>query len=166
MRNIDLLILLKLVVWPSTKWSYQQLGESVYMVASQAHKAISNSGVAGLYDNNRNRINFSALEEFLIHGVKYVFPAEIGGNVQGIATAYDALPLKGQLMQSSEPYLWEYAGGKLSGISLKPIHPLVPKCSLDDIKFYEIFSLLDVLRLGESVRAVNIAKKELLKRLK
>jgi hypothetical protein len=38
------------------------------------------------------------VEEFLIHGLKYVFPAYPGALVRGVPTAHSAEPLKGLLI--------------------------------------------------------------------
>ena len=65
------------------------------MSQSEVHAAVKRAQAARLLHGPElhDRPNISALEEFLIHGVKYVFPAERGGTTRGIPTAYAAEPL-------------------------------------------------------------------------
>ena len=65
-----------------------------------------------------NRPNISALEEFLTHGLKYVFPAERGELTRGVATSYGAAPLRALIAPSGDPIpVWPHKDGK--GFSLK-----------------------------------------------
>jgi hypothetical protein len=46
--------------------------------------------------------NISGLEEFLIHGLKYAFPAEHGEVTRGIPTSYAAEPLNSEIVASND----------------------------------------------------------------
>jgi len=59
---------------------------------SEVHGAIGRLRASRLLhgSNSKDRPNISALEEFLVHGLKYVFPAEHGEVTRGIPTSYAA----------------------------------------------------------------------------
>jgi len=73
----DVVVLLKLVVtWEG--WTYPSLAESLGMSASEVHAAVARAKQSGLYDEHRRMPNNKALAEFIVHGLRYVFPAERG----------------------------------------------------------------------------------------
>lgn len=112
----------------------------------------------------RNRPNLAAMEEFLFHGLKYVFPAERGKLTRGVATSYAAPPLVGLIAQGSEPIpVWPYEKGKQRGIAFAPLYKTAPIAALRDPLFYEYLVLADALRDGR-VRERKIAEKELRRR--
>ena len=47
------------------------------------HRAIRRLGDAGLYSVERRRVHEPNAEEFLIHAVKFSFPAKLGSEVRG-----------------------------------------------------------------------------------
>jgi hypothetical protein len=106
--------------------------------------------------------------EFVEHGVKYAFPAEATGDGVGLRTGPDAEPLRSQLaVNTSQPYVWDAPdAGDVVGIALQPLHRVVPKVALDDRHFHELLALLDVLRMRQSARHMNLAVRLLAERLK
>jgi len=73
--------LLKLVTSREIEWSYPSLAHDLFMSASEAHAGVKRAGAARLMDLQRRVPLKKALEEFLIHGVKYAFPPTRGGLV-------------------------------------------------------------------------------------
>ena len=71
------------------------------MSPSEVHGAVKRAQAAHLLHGPemQNRPNLSALEEFLIHGVKYAFPAECGESTRGLPTSYAAEPLNRLIAQ-------------------------------------------------------------------
>ena len=63
------------------------------MSTSEVHAGLKRAVAAKLMDSQRGRPAKRALEEFLIHGVKYAFPPDRGGLTRGLPTAYAAAPL-------------------------------------------------------------------------
>jgi hypothetical protein len=105
------------------------------------------------------------VEEFLIHGLKYVFPAYPGALVRGVPTAHSAEPLKGLLMVDDlNPLVWPSATGKVKGQEITPLYGSVPEVVGADSLFYELLCLVDSLRVGK-VREQELAAVELKKRL-
>jgi hypothetical protein len=105
------------------------------------------------------------LLEFLLHGIRYAFPAEKGAMTRGVPTGYAAPPLLESIAASSEPPpVWPYADGPVRGYSFAPLHKNVPQAALEDSKFYELLALVDALRDGRA-RERELAGRELKKRL-
>lgn len=109
--------------------------------------------------------NLSALEEFLLHGVKYAFPAEHGPVTRGVPTSFAASPLKDQIASGDElPPVWPWRDGETRGIALEPLYRTAPAAALRDPILYELLALVDAIRDGRS-RESKIAEKELISRL-
>ena len=105
--------------------------------------------------------------EFLIHAVKYVFPPVFVGESRGIATAWDAPPLREKLTARGEmrmPIVWPYALGDERGEGIQPVHESVPRIAVKfGGKTREILSLVDAIRYGPS-RVSQMATAELERR--
>ncbi len=113
-----------------------------------------------------NRPNLATLEEFLIHGVKYAFPAERGEPTRGLPTSYAANPLNRLIVPSDEPVpVWPYPEGKKRGIAFAPLYKTVPAAAMRDALLYEKLALVDALRDGRT-RERKLAEKELIKLLR
>ncbi len=157
----DILVLLKLVLLDSEKWSYASLSKEPFMSQSEVHAGIQRATISRLYSQPDQRPILSNLEEFLIHGIKYSFPTEFGTKTRGIATSYGALPLKNLLVQEKElPPVWPYSQGIVQGLSFSPLYKSVPQASIKDQKLYELLTIVDALREGR-VRERKYAIQEL-----
>lgn len=71
------------------------LGNELSLSPSEVHGAIGRLRASRLLHAPqwRDRPNISALEEFLIHGLKYAFPAKRSEVTRGVPTSYAAEPL-------------------------------------------------------------------------
>ena len=101
----------------------------------------------------------SALYDFLVYGLKYVYPVKAGTLVRGIKTSHSAPPLSDEIL-SNEIYVWPYVEGDIRGFSIEPLHQNVPKACIKDSKLYELLALVDAIRIG-SKREYNFAVNEL-----
>lgn len=111
------------------------------------------------------RPDLAAMEAFLIHGLRYVFPAERGELTRGVPTSYGAPPMRQLLTRNTDPTpVWPYPDGKQRGIALAPLYKTAPAAALRDRKFYELLTLADILRDGR-VRERKLAEAELHRRL-
>ena len=163
----DILFLLKLVAQGKQPWSFNKLSIEIGMSPSEVHAAAKRSIAArlaiksdeGIFPNIRN------LEEFLMHGIQYVFIPERGGLSRGMPTAYAASPMDSLIVADQEPPpVWPDAEGTIRGESLSPLYSSVPKAARNDDRLYELLALVDAIRGGRA-RERDIAKKELQKRL-
>ena len=162
----DIVILLKLVTSREIEWSYPSLAHDLFMSASEAHAGVKRAGAARLMDLQRRVPLKKALEEFLIHGVKYAFPPTRGGLVRGMPTGYAAPPLVDLIIQPSEPPpVWPYPEGVVRGHEFSPLYKSVPMAAERDKDLYELLTLVDAIREGRA-REKNLAIKELKARLR
>jgi DNA-binding transcriptional MocR family regulator len=84
-KGEDVVLLLKLSASPD--WTVRTLAEETGIPRSVVHRALKRLAAAGLLDERRRRrVNVSQAEEFLIHAVKYVFPAAWEGESRGVPT--------------------------------------------------------------------------------
>ena len=109
-------------------------------------------------------MNVNSFIEFLLYGLKYVFPTEPGALVKGIPTAHSASPIK-EHIYSNEMYVWPYAKGTHRGQAIEPLYKTLPQVATEDNLFYELLTIVDTIRVGR-VREIKIATLELNKRLK
>lgn len=100
-----------------------------------------------------------AVEEFLIHGVKYAFPVQHDETTRGMPTAHTAPPLS-DLIAGDLPPVWPDPHGEVRGATLEPLHKAAPKAAGKDPALRELLALIDVLRDGH-VRGRHLAEKEL-----
>ncbi len=102
-----------------------------------------------------------ALEEFLVHGVKYVFPPDRGELTHGVPTSSAGPPLATIADHSEElPPVWPDRDGPARGSAFSPLYRSVPKAAMVDPKLYELLALLDAIR-DERSRQRNLAAREL-----
>lgn len=163
----DVLFLLKLVVIDGRNWSYNGLAVELGMSPAEVHAAAKRALAARLAVKREQQIlpNIRNVEEFLVHGLRYVFVPERGEMVRGMPTLYAAAPLDQEIMASAEPPpVWPDPNGEVRGISFSPLYRSVPKAARADSKLYELLVLIDAIRGGRA-RERNLAIRELKKRL-
>lgn len=164
MRPQDILILLKMVVLGPPLQSNSVLVRSLKISAAEISEALERCRIAKLVDVSKKRVNVKALEEFLLCGVKYVFPAQPEGITRGVPTAFSASPIKEHIMPNNEKYVWRYYKGTERGQAIEPLYKTVPEIIAEEAELYELLVIVDTLRVGR-VREVEIATKELMLRL-
>ncbi len=86
--------------------------------------------------------------EFLIHGIKYVFPAQPGAVLWGIPIAHSSLPLSQLIEGSEEAYVWPSATDNMRGQAIVPLYAQVSRAIAKDPLLYEMLALVDALRVG------------------
>ena len=167
----DILVLLKLALRDG-RASYLDLAQELGMSASEVHAAVRRASKAGLLNISTFRPKREALLEFLLHGMKYVFPAERGMSTRGMPTGFAAPPLKQHFVKkplvgvSYRPVpVWPDPEGEVRGDELKPLYRSVPRAARKDPDLYELLVLVDAIRSG-GAREQNLAKDELVKRLR
>ena len=165
MKEQDLVILLKKLTSKGRKLSLRKLAEELGMSASSVSESLERSKKAQLVDRNKKRVNTLALQEFMIHGLAYVFPAETGRVIRGIPAYISASPLKEQVTDSSEQFVWRYIKGNARGQQITPLYPSVPEAALRDEELYQLLVIADTLRMGRS-REKEIAIAELNKHIR
>ena len=159
MRPQDIVILLKIATYGDNDWYMKDIAGDLFISPSEVSESLSRSVLAGLISNNKRRIMRSALYDFIVYGLKYVYPVKAGALERGIRTSHSARPLSDEIL-SDEVYVWPYIDGDIRGFAIEPLHPNVPKACLKDNKLYELLSLVDAIRIG-SKREYSFAVNEL-----
>jgi hypothetical protein len=166
LKSQDILIVLKLVALGERRWSYPSLADDLFLSPSGVYEGINRAIETRLLDPATKKPRKKALEEFLVHAVKYLFPPKRGGLTRGIPTGHAAPPLNNEIVQSTEyPPVWPYAKGTVRGYEFSPLHESVPMAAQKDRKLYELLALVDAIRGGRA-REASIAAKEIKDRLR
>jgi hypothetical protein len=160
----DLLVVLKIALHPGQASTYAILATELGMAASEVHAATKRGIKSGLLsprlwerkgpaDASRPkqllwyRANNSALIEFVVHGVKYVFPPERGAEARGLPTAHGTAPLNAHIAADRSP-VWPTVDGVVRGESLAPLYPSAPTAAKNDPLLHQALALVDAIRGG------------------
>jgi len=163
----DVCILLKIALARRGPWSYGQLALELGMSASEVHAGVKRAAHASLMrlDEGWGVPDLPALEEFLVHGLKYAFSPVRGPLTRGVPTAHAAPPLRGLFgAPPSPPPVWPDAGG-VEGIGFAPLYKSVPFAAARDPELYELLALADLLRAGDAAQPARV-RQELRARLR
>lgn len=163
----DVLVVLKLAAMGRRDWTYASLAVELGLSPSQLHSAFKRAIEAQLAIASEGVIapQFRNLEEFLVHGIRYVFVPERGELTRGVPTAHAAPPLKAHFKASGEPPpVWPDPEGKVRGMSFSPLYKIAPQAARRDEKLYELLALVDAIRGGRA-RERSLAIQMLSKRL-
>jgi len=165
-KSQDVVVLLKWLCCPAVK-SYADLASELGMSVGEVHSATQRTAQAGLFDLEGKRPRVNALREYLVHGVKYAFPAHRGAPSRGMPTSYAAPSLRDHFPREEAkdlPPVWPDPEGKVRGYAVEPLFPSVPYAARRDQQLYELLALVDALREGRA-RERNLAAAELGRRL-
>ncbi|WP_336814104.1 hypothetical protein [Bosea sp. MMO-172] len=176
MKSQDVVVLLKLVSLEDGEREIGQqparygvvTGEDFYSVrgleaalgiskteVSASIKRSLDSGIA-IRDRKTGRAkpNRRQLREFIVHGLKFVFPAKPGSMQRGLPTAFAAPVLRESLHSAGNIIsVWPYARGQEMGQSVEPLFKTVPEAAERDERLYAYLALVDAIRLGHQREA-------------
>lgn len=167
----DLFITLKLVSLGAQPWSYVILASELFMSASEINAGVKRAIRARLLSPGPNRNDnpkpvVMALEEFIIHGLKYAFPPDRGTLTRGMLTSSAASPLAEiSPHPDSMPPVWPHPKGRYEGYAFSPLYRSAPEAAMVDPYLYELLTLVDTIR-DERSRERNLAAAQLRPRLK
>lgn len=164
LRPQDVVILLKILTFSTNDWTLADIANSLKISISEVSGALERCRISGLINQSKKKVNKLSLREFLIYGLKYIYPAQIGAPVRGIATAHSAPPINSHITEGKDILVWANSKGTRRGNSVSPLYSTVPKVVLAQPELYEYLVIVDTLRVGR-VREKEIAIVELDKRL-
>ena len=144
-------MLLKLCVSPPD-WTYRALSAELAISVSEVHQCLQRASASDLYDIQRRSPKLRNLEEFILHGLKYAFPATRGSLTRGLPTSYAAPPLAKHFHEplADNPPVWPMPQGPVAGYEITPLYPSAPKAAKLDARLYELLALIDALRTGKA----------------
>lgn len=165
----DVVILVKLCGYSfDRRPPYSLIGSDLGMSASEINGAVKRLQQANLVlPKELNELPImAATEEFLIHAVKYSFPATRSTLVRGMPTSYAAEPLLRLIVPDSDPIpVWPDPKGEVKGLGLIPLYRSVPDACRKDTLLYARLALLDALR-SAGARERKLAEAELIESLR
>jgi len=168
LRPQDVLVLAKLLSYRGRRPTMAQMSVDLSISSSEVHAALRRLEISRLVSSGPegHRPLLGAVQEFLVHGLKYAFPARRGEVTRGVPTSYAAPPLN-RLINAGPgpPPVWPYPEGKQRGVGIEPMYKTVPEAALRDPFLHELLALIDALRDGRARERV-LAEKELLNRLR
>jgi hypothetical protein len=167
LRPVDIVVLLKLTLEVGRRPPYIQIGKALHLYPSEVYTSIKRARASHLVHGlvKEDRLNRTALIEFLLHGIRYAFPAQLGAMTRGVPTSYAAAPLNKFINPDGyPPPVWPHAEGSVRGFAFAPLHKNVPKAALEDGMLYELLALVDAVRDGRT-RERELAGRELTERL-
>ena len=160
MKPQDLVVLMKKMTPLGQSMMNKDVAASLGISASEVSEAMKRCRVAQLMDNTKKNVNVLALKDFLVSGLRYVFPIQPGALVRGIPTAVSAEPISQYVQSANEVFVWPYKKGTVRGQAITPLYGTVPEAIMQDEDLYRLLVIADTLRLGR-VRERNIAIQEL-----
>lgn len=168
MKPQDILIALKIQSLQDEEYEVPQrrLAEDTGISLSEVSAACRRLEDAGLLSPGGKKVVGIALLEFLVHGLKYVFPIETGGVSRGMPTGYAAEPLSDQFLSSQKELVpvWPDPEGTVRGMAVQPLYKSVPMAAKKDKRLYEYLALVDAIRGGrarEREKAIEILSQRL-----
>ncbi|MFO8062036.1 MAG: hypothetical protein R6U31_03830 [bacterium] len=165
MKPQDVLIALKIIEEDSEDWRFIDVAYKLKISQSEVHE-----GINRLHDSEimhrRKHIVKSNLAEFIIHGLKYCFPAIRGMKSRGIPTSHSSAFLTNIITdKDQDTVVWPYEKGESSGVSIQPLYKSVPYFVLENPFMYEYLCYIDAIRIGRK-RERDYAKKKISQLLK
>lgn len=157
MKAQDSLVLLKIVDLGSESWLAKDLAASIGLSPTEVSMSLERSRYAKLLDDAKRRVNTMAFLDFLVHGLRVVFPVQPGGLVRGIPTAWSAEPLS-ETFKNANPVVWPSENGNLRGEAIEPLYPSVTKAVANSRSLHELLALTDALRIGRAREIDSSAK--------
>src|SRR5260221_637463 len=163
----DVVVALKLVARGGSKWTQPELARSLHLSAGEVNHGLKRLAACHLFNVRERRVARAALQEFLVGGLRYVFPTQLGLFGQGMPTAFTVGPLAEKLRLGDEDgVVWVVPNktAQARGRVIEPLYRTVPLAAAEDPLLYEYLALADTLRVGRA-RERAMARDELAKRL-
>ena len=164
MRPQDILVLLKIISMKNQNWLNLDIANSLKISQSEVSEVLNRCKIARLINGDKRKVHINSFKEFIVYGLKYVFPVEPGPVVRGIPTAHSAPPISEHISSCTDNYVWPYAKGTLRGQAIEPLYKTIPIVAQNDQLFYELLVIIDTLRVGRA-REIKIALEELEERI-
>jgi hypothetical protein len=151
LREVDIVVLLGLLRHSTGGWTVRSLAQGLALPSASVQRSLDRLAATPVYDARRRRVSLMSCDELFDHALRYVAPVAVGGETRGLRTAWAAPPLSEHLAQSDElPPVWPDPHGDLRGLEVKPLHPAVISLARADRQMYELLTLIDALRIGDT----------------
>ena len=162
------MLVLKLLSDGGRVGTFADLAQALGISASEAHAALNRARVAGLIHPLEDRVVKSAVAEFLLHALKYVFPVRPGGATRGVLTGFAAPPLDEHFRVGEDDlnrWVWPDPEGNEAGLEIVPLCRSVSYAARRDAGLYEWLVLADAMRGAGRARERELAASIIRKRV-
>ena len=90
MRPLDVVLLLKIITLGNQKYLWKDVAHSLVISPSEISESLNRSVYASLLDSSKNMVLKNNLLDFLMYGLKYVFPQKPAEISRGMPTAHSS----------------------------------------------------------------------------
>ncbi|HED6242079.1 TPA: hypothetical protein R5X36_004252 [Enterobacter sichuanensis] len=141
----------------TVRYLEQVTGISKTQIAESLNRSFESNLLRSERKTGLPRANLQGLLDFLVYGIKYVFPVKPAELTRGIATSFSAPVLNKKLITAGEFQLvWPDARANSKGLAVAPLHKTVPYAVRRDNRMYAMLALIDAIRMGNP-REANLA---------
>ena len=155
MRGVDIIVVLDLVRRRSADWTVRSVAVDLGLPPAAVQRAVSRLASTPVLDARTRRVNRTEVEHLLIDAARFMFPARLGSETRGVPTAWGSRPLADQLAPGDGSPVWPSATGQVRGFALEPLHEAAIGLSETRPELYELLTLVDALRVGDTrIRSV------------
>lgn len=164
------MLALKLAAGTGEPWTQADLARSLHLSASEVNHGLKRLAACHLYNARERRVARASLLEFLVFGLRFVFPARLGLVGRGMPTSIGAAPALASKLalddDDDDRVVWPVEGplGRVRGRVIAPLYGTAPAAAAEDPGLHEYLALADALRVGRA-RERALAKAELTRRL-
>lgn len=161
MRPQDIAILIKVMSMKGRPWLVKDLAFELFLSQSEVSESLHRSMYAGLIDGDKKWVQSQNFHEFILYGLRYVFPQQPGSIVRGMPAAHSHPRLQNKFIADTK-LVWPDPESNSIGLSIEPFYSKQVKAAKQDESLYYNLCLIDMIRGGKP-REVNYAKEELKK---
>jgi DNA-binding transcriptional MocR family regulator len=153
----DIYVLCGLLAADDRSWTYRELASQLGVPHPLVQRALQRAEKAELYSSESRSVHRPNMEEFLLHGLRFLAPAKLGGVVPGVPAAWAAPPVSRVIRESGDlPPVWPTAQGRVRGQALPPLHEAAVEAADKLPRLGELLAIVDSLRAGD-VRVRTVA---------
>jgi DNA-binding transcriptional MocR family regulator len=153
----DIYVLCGLLSSADRSWTYRDLASELAVPHSVVQRALQRLEEADLYSRQDKSVHRANAEEFLIHGLRFLVQARLGGVVPGVPAAWAAAPMSRVVRESGDlPPVWPSARGSVRGQALRPLHEAAVTVVEKLPRLGELLAIVDSLRAGD-IRVRSVA---------
>ncbi len=151
LRPTDLYILTGALANQGEPWSLRGLAEKLCVDHTVVSRTLKRTEEAGLYQPANRRVNAPSFAELMIHAVRFIAPAPLGGITRGFRAAWATAPMANLIREAGDepPVVWPSALGVDRGQSLEPLHSGAIAAS-EDPTLGRLLATIDCLRAGDA----------------
>ena len=160
MKNQDIVVLSVLMKKGAETLPYAGIGKSAKISVSEAFASLKRLREADLV-NSAHGLKRRNVEEFLLHGLRYIFPLKVTGEIaNGMPTGFAAPVSSESFAVCGAVPVWNCRHGNTEGRVCEPIYPTAPDAAAEDPEVYAHLALMDMLR-GGRLRERRFAEEKL-----